>query len=96
MLTIKQAIDNYLRDLAVGQSAQTVETYSQGLSTIQEFLSIARRTPRAGVPLDRRRRPRCAKWLSEARPGAPGGANRQIDLADLPRQYLAALFLPAT
>ncbi len=45
MATIDEAIQNYLRDLAVGQSMQTVQTYSQGLERFKEFLSAARHSP---------------------------------------------------
>ncbi len=45
MRTIQNAIDNYLQDLAVGQSPQTVETYSQGLARFAEFLAGTDHSP---------------------------------------------------
>ncbi len=87
MHTIEQAIQNYLRDLAVGQSAQTVETYSQGLERLKEFLATTNHSPtdpvsvlRVDYALD------CAKWLSEDR----AGTAEPIAKATL-RTYLASI-----
>ncbi|MCL4394649.1 MAG: tyrosine-type recombinase/integrase [Chloroflexi bacterium] len=90
MLTIKQAIANYLRDLAVGQSAQTVETYSQGLKRFIEFISTTRRS--AAFPASRLSVDDAldyARWLSEARPGALANADGPIAKSTL-RTYLAS------
>jgi integrase/recombinase XerD len=68
MLTIKEAIQNYLRDLAVGQSPQTVETYSQGLERLKEFLAHAKHPPaEAASSLTVDYALEFAKWLSEER-----------------------------
>ena len=68
MLTIEEAIQNYLRDLAVGQSPQTVETYSQGLKRLKEFLVTAEHLPaEAASSLSVDHALECAKWLSEER-----------------------------
>jgi site-specific recombinase XerD len=70
MMTIDEAIQNYLRDLAVGQSVQTVETYSQGLERLKEFLTSAHHSPTdvaSSLSVDHALD--CAKWLSEDRDG---------------------------
>ena len=68
MLTIGQAIENYLRDLAVGQSPRTVETYSQGLERLREFLAHTNRSPTDLVKqLNVDDVLECARWLSEER-----------------------------
>ncbi len=68
MPTIQNAIEDFLRDLSVGKSAQTAETYSQGLRRLAEFLEHKRHSPTRNVStltvdhaLD------CAKWLHEGR-----------------------------
>jgi site-specific recombinase XerD len=87
MLTIETAIQNYLRDLAVGQSAQTVATYSQGLARFREFLEATRHSPaRAASTLGVDHALECAQWLSEEREGAAG----KIAKATL-RTYLTCL-----
>jgi len=68
MVTIDAAIQNYLRDLAVGQSAQTVQTYSQGLERFKEFLTTAHRSStNAASSLSADDALDYAKWLSEER-----------------------------
>ena len=68
MLTIGQAIENYLRDLAVGQSPRTVETYTQGLARLREFLTHTKRSPTDLVKqLNVDDVLECARWLSEER-----------------------------
>jgi site-specific recombinase XerD len=68
MLTIEEAMQNYLRDLAVGQSAQTVETYAQGLARLKEFLESAEHSPaEAASSLSVDYALDCARWLSEER-----------------------------
>ena len=69
MLTIEEAIQNYLRDLAVGQSPQTVETYSQGLARLKEFLVHSKHSPptEAASSLTVDHALECAKWLSQER-----------------------------
>lgn len=68
MMTIDEAIKNYLRDLAVGQSPQTVQTYSQGLERFKEFLLTTRHSPTdAASSLTVDHALDFAKWLSEER-----------------------------
>src|SRR5574341_987867 len=87
MVTIDESIRNYLRDLAVGQSAQTVETYSQGLQRFREFLATIRLPPTRPVSaLSVDHALQCAQWLSEDRETSMG----KIAKATL-RTYLASL-----
>ncbi len=87
MVTITEAFDSYLRDLAVGQSAQTVETYSQGLKRFREFLdSIEHPAARPVATLSVKHALGCAQWLSEERATTAG----KIAKATL-RTYLATL-----
>lgn len=73
MLTIDQAIESYLRDLAVGQSAQTVETYSQGLKRFREFLELQHHSPsHAASTLSVEQALGFARWLSEVRKSDSG------------------------
>lgn len=44
-MTIDDAVASYLRDLAVGQSKQTVDTYTQGLRRFGEFLVLSKVPP---------------------------------------------------
>ncbi|MBM3129277.1 MAG: hypothetical protein FJ009_11725 [Chloroflexi bacterium] len=82
MLTIDDAIQNFLRDRAVGQSAQTIETYAQGMRRFTEYLDSIRHSPtRAASTLSVDHALDCAKWLSE---------ERQIAKATL-RTYLSAI-----
>ncbi len=73
MIAIDVAMQNYLRDLAVGQSKQTVGTYSQGLERFSEFLV------QAGHPLASPVSTLCAddalefaRWLSRERAESVG------------------------
>ncbi len=87
MLTIEDAMQNYLRDLSVGQSAQTVQTYSQGLARLKEFMLSARHSPTdAASSLSVDHALDCAKWLSEDR----GGAGARIAKSTL-RTYLTCI-----
>ncbi len=87
MTTIDEAIRNYLHDLAVGQAAQTVETYSQGLQRFREFLATVRLSPARPVSaLSVEHALKFAQWLSEGREGRAG----RIAKATL-RTYLASL-----
>ncbi|MBI5650278.1 MAG: tyrosine-type recombinase/integrase [Chloroflexi bacterium] len=66
--SIENAIQNYLRDLAVGQSPRTVETYAQGLERWREFLAHTKRSPTDAVKrLNVDDVLECARWLSEER-----------------------------
>ncbi len=68
MLTIEESMDNFLRDLGVGQSPQTVETYSQGIQRFKEYLESKRHSPTdpvSGLAVDDALD--CAKWLTEER-----------------------------
>ncbi len=68
MITIDQAMVDYLRDLAVGQSTQTVETYSQGLKRFREFLDSSQHPTASAVStLTVKHALDCAQWLSEDR-----------------------------
>lgn len=87
MVTITEAFDSYLRDLAVGQSAQTVETYSQGLKRFREYLdSINHPAALSVATLSVKYALGCAQWLSEERETSAG----KIAKATL-RTYLATL-----
>jgi len=82
MLTIEDAIQNFLRDRAVGQSAQTIETYAQGMRRFTEYLASIHHSPtRAASTLAVDHALGCARWLSE---------ERGIAKATL-RTYLSAL-----
>jgi site-specific recombinase XerD len=82
MPTIDDAIQNFLRDRAVGQSPQTIETYSQGMRRFTEYLdSIAHSPTHAASTLGVDHALDCAKWLSE---------ERQIAKATL-RTYLSSI-----
>jgi len=64
--TIEQALQNYLRDLAIGQSPRTVETYAQGLERFKEFLVFAHHSPTdAASGLTVTHALECARWLNE-------------------------------
>lgn len=68
MLTIKEAIKKFLDDVAVGQSAQTVETYMNGLRRFEEYLESIHHSPtRAVSELTVDHALDCAKWLKEER-----------------------------
>jgi site-specific recombinase XerD len=68
MPTIADAIEHFLRDRAVGQSALTVETYSQGMCRFAEYLdSVAHSPTRAASTLSVDHALACARWLSEER-----------------------------
>lgn len=82
MLTIEDAIQNFLRDRAIGQSAQTIETYAQGMRRLSEYLDAIHHSPtRAASTLTVDHALGCARWLSE---------ERGIAKATL-RTYLSAL-----
>lgn len=73
MITVQQAIASYLRDLAVGQSPQTVDTYSQGLARFVEFLCFSGHSPSTSVStLSVEHALECARWLSQDREAASG------------------------
>ncbi|MBI4788707.1 MAG: tyrosine-type recombinase/integrase [Chloroflexi bacterium] len=87
MLTIQDAIEIYLRDLAVGQSSQTVETYSQGLARFREFLLTTHHSPtRPAGSLTVDDALEFARWLSEERESEP----KRLAKASL-RTYLASI-----
>lgn len=70
MLTIQQAIDGYLHNLAIGQSPQTVETYSQGLKRFREYLESKSHSPTLSAStLTVDHALGFALWLSEDRDG---------------------------
>jgi len=86
MLTIADAIQNFLRDRAVGQSAQTIETYSQGLRRFTEYLDSIDQSPtRAASTLSVDHALDCAKWLSEER--AIAKATLRTYLSSISRFY---------
>ncbi len=87
MPTIEESIDAFLRDLAVGQSEQTVQTYSQGLARFREFLATIDHSPSlpaSSLGVDHALR--CAQWLSQERETATG----KLAKATL-RTYLASI-----
>lgn len=87
MISIEQAVDNYLRDLAVGQSDQTVQTYSQGLARFKEFLLSISHSPADPAPsLSVDDALGCAQWLTSDRVSEAG----PIAKATL-RTYLASI-----
>lgn len=68
MTSIDNAMQNFLRDLAIGQSEQTVQTYSQGLQRFKEFLETNGHSPaRAASTLSVDHALECARWLHEER-----------------------------
>ncbi|MBI5301161.1 MAG: tyrosine-type recombinase/integrase [Chloroflexi bacterium] len=80
--TIDDVIQNYLRDLAIGQSPRTVETYAQGLERFKEYLTFAKHSPTdIASTLSVDHALECARWLNE---------ERDIAKATL-RTYLATL-----
>jgi site-specific recombinase XerD len=86
MVTIDEAMENFLRDRAVGQSAQTVETYSQGMQRFKEYLESVHHSPtRAASTLAVDHALDCAKWLSEER--AIGKATLRTYLTSISRLY---------
>lgn len=90
MVTIDDALQNYLRDLAVGQSAQTVETYAQGLQRFREFLASQDYSPaRAASTLSVEHALGCARWLKEER--NIGKATLRTYLTCLSRFYVYLL-----
>ncbi len=87
MATIAETIDAFLHDLSVGQSEQTVETYSQGLARFKEFLASCNHdltTPAQSLTIDHALQ--CAQWLSQERESPVG----KIAKATL-RTYLASI-----
>lgn len=87
MATILDAIQCFLADLAVGQSPQTVQTYSQGLARFREFLVTVDHSPNlpaATLTVDHALK--CAQWLSQERETEAG----RIAKATL-RTYLASI-----
>ena len=87
MTTIDHAMASYLRDLAIGQSSQTVETYSQGLQRFREFLgSNLHPINHSITTLTIDQALGCARWLSEDRKTETG----RIAKATL-RTYLTTL-----
>jgi integrase/recombinase XerC len=68
MSTIAESIQDFLRDRAVGQSKQTIETYTHGMRRLCEFLisaNIPPTLPAAALSVDHALD--CARWLSEER-----------------------------
>jgi site-specific recombinase XerD len=66
MTTIEDAMQNYLRNLAIRQTAQTVETYAQGVQRFKEYLStqqISLAEPISVLTVNHALG--CVKWLSE-------------------------------
>ncbi len=87
MPTIEETIADFLHDLAVGQSDQTVQTYSQGLARFKEFLdTIDNPLTSAASTLSVDRALQCAQWLSQERQTPTG----KIAKATL-RTYLASI-----
>ncbi len=67
-MTIEQAIESYLLDLGVGQSRQTVATYSEGLARFTEFLvSIDHSPDRDASTLAVDEALGFARWLAQGR-----------------------------
>ena len=86
MPTIQNAIEDFLRDLSVGKSAQTAETYSQGLRRLVEFLEQQHHSPtRTVATLTVDHALDCARWLSEGR-----GTNTKIAKPTF-RTYLSSI-----
>ncbi len=87
MLSIEQAIKNFLADLAVGQSAQTVETYSQGMRRFQEYLEqVGTSSEDPASRLSVNEALGCAQWLTAERESGVG----RLAKATL-RTYLASI-----
>lgn len=87
MTDVEQAMQNYLRDLGVGQSAQTVETYSQGLKRFSEYLvEVGRPLVQSCSSLTVEDALAFARWLSEGRTDG----ERQIAKSTL-RTYLTCV-----
>jgi integrase/recombinase XerD len=87
MPTIEETIGAFLHDLAVGQSEQTVQTYSQGLTRFKEFLGTIDHpltSPASTLCVDHALQ--CAQWLSQERETLTG----KIAKATL-RTYLASI-----
>lgn len=87
MQTVQAAIQDYLRDLAVGQSKQTVATYSQGLHRFSEFLDQAGLSPTVPVSnLCVEHALEFARWLTQER-AETVGAIAKVTL----RTYLSSV-----
>jgi site-specific recombinase XerD len=87
MPTIEETIGAFLHDLAVGQAEQTVQTYSQGLTRLKEFLGTIDHpltSPASTLCVDHALQ--CAQWLSQERETPTG----KIAKATL-RTYLASI-----
>ena len=91
MTSIKDAVDSYLTDLSVGQSPQTVETYSQGLARFSEFLSSTSHSPTCPAgSLSVDSALEFARWLTQDRAEESGPlakASLRTYLASLSRFY---------
>lgn len=86
MMTINDAIGNFLRDQSVGQSAQTVATYSQGLQRFKEYLESNHHSPTDNVStISANHALDCAKWLVEER--GIGKSTLKTYLAGISRFY---------
>ncbi len=87
MLAIQDAIQCFLHDLAIGQSPETVQTYSQGLERFAEFLTSTEHSPlRDTATLAVDHALGFARWLAEDREREVGPVSK----ATL-RTYLASL-----
>ncbi len=87
MATIQETVDAFLRDLAVGQSGQTVQTYAQGLARFKEFLETSNRAlTSTASTLSVDDALNCAQWLSQERE-TPAGKIAKATL----RTYLASI-----
>ncbi len=72
MITIEDALHNYLRDLAIRQSAQTVETYAQGTQRFKEYLLTQQVPLTSPASVLSSKALGYAKWLSENYSGKKG------------------------
>lgn len=91
MKTIEEAIASYLQDLGVGQSRQTVETYSQGLERFKEFLVGFKVSPAGDAAcLSADHAIGFAQWLAEThltKVGRIAKASLRTYLASVSRLY---------
>ncbi len=88
MLTIESAIENFLRDIAVGLSAQTVATYAQGLERFKEFLTAQRHAPTVTAnALSVDQALEFAKWLASERDAEIAKPTLQTYLSSVSRFY---------
>ena len=90
MTTVVEAIQGFREDLTLSQSAQTVQTHSQGVARLGEFLATQNILPDSPVSLlTVDYAIGCAQWLSQAR-GASGERPGRIGKATL-HTYLAGI-----